>query len=59
MKDPNNDHVDELLTELECLKEELEVNQSEQTELRSQARSLFKDIEAIEKELNNLGIDYD
>jgi len=59
MKDPNRDEVDNLLNELECLKDELDSNESEQVELRSKARYLHKEIEKIEGQLTEMDVEYD
>jgi chromosome segregation ATPase len=59
MKDPNRDEIDNLLNELECLKEELNSNESEQVELRSMARGLAEDIHKIEAKLDDLDVEYD
>ena len=59
MKDPNRDEIDNLLNELECLKDELDSNESEQIELRSIARGLAEDIHKIEDKLDDLDVEYD
>jgi len=59
MKDPNRDEIDNLLNELECLKDELDSNESEQMELRSIARGLDEDIRKIEDKLDDLDVEYD
>jgi len=59
MKDPNRDEIDNLLNELECLKEELNSNESEQMDLRSIARGLDEDIRKIEDKLDDLDVEYD
>lgn len=51
------DKVDSLQNELECLKDEWESNQSEQMELRSIGRGLQEDINKIETELEDLGVE--
>lgn len=58
MKDPNNDHVDELLNELEMIKDELDGNELEQEILRDKAELLEERIQDIENELDDLEVDY-
>jgi chromosome segregation ATPase len=57
MKDPNNDKVDELLNELEMLKDELDHTELEQQTLRSIAKGLERDIKKVEGQLENLGVE--
>jgi len=59
MKQSKQDKIDELQNELDCLKGELDGNESEQEELRSIARSLFSEIEKVERQLEDLGVKYD
>ena len=59
MKDPNNDKVDELLNELEMIKDELDNNQLEQSELRSRERGLKEELEKVQNQLDDLEVDYD
>lgn len=59
MKDPNNDKVDELLNELEMIKDELDNNQLEQQELRSLERGLEEQLEKVQNQLDDLEVDYD
>jgi septal ring factor EnvC (AmiA/AmiB activator) len=53
------DNIEQLQNELECLKYELDSNESEQIELRSMARYLHKEIEKIERQLTEMDVEYD
>lgn len=54
-----NDKVDELLNELEMIKDELDNNRLEQEDLRSRERGLKEELEKVEAQLDDLDVEYD
>jgi len=59
MNDSNNDQIDELLNELEILKDELDHNQLEQDYLRSTERDLERQLKKVQDQLDYLEVEYD
>jgi predicted nuclease with TOPRIM domain len=53
------DNIEQLRNELECLKDELDSNESEQIELRSIARYLEGEIQKVEAKLDELDATYE